>query len=174
MTGRACWRSISPGHFLCAQAAGPTDARQRRRRYRQHSPPYRACAPRPCAPPTAQAKAGLAHLTQQQAVELASLGHPGQCRRTRSGRYRHGEGRPFAGDPRRLSRRHSAPTATGLEEELAEAIFFLCSARASYITDRRLPSMADSRPQHWPAGPARGRAQHLAALALKALNKARR
>ncbi len=53
-------------------------------------------------------KAGLAHLTQQQAVELGRARHPGQCGRARSGRHRHGESRAHAGNSRRLSRRHPA------------------------------------------------------------------
>ena len=53
-------------------------------------------------------KAGLAHLTKQLAVELASLGHPRQRGRAGPGRHRDGQGRAYAGNPRRLSRCDSA------------------------------------------------------------------
>ena len=53
-------------------------------------------------------KAGLAHLTKQLAVELASLGIRVNARRARPGRDRDGEAGPHPGNPRRLSRRHSA------------------------------------------------------------------
>ena len=52
-------------------------------------------------------KAGLAHLTKQLALELSVLGIRVNAVR-RPGRYRDGEGRALARDPRRLSRRHSA------------------------------------------------------------------
>jgi len=99
--------------------------------------PYRACAPRPCATAYGTSKAGLAHLTQQQAVELASLG-------IRVNAVAPG---PVDTAWRRTSiRRRSAPpittpfrsTATAWRKKLAEAIFFLCSARASYITGQTL------------------------------------
>ena len=53
-------------------------------------------------------KAGLAHLTKQLAVELASLGIRVNARGARPGRNRDGEAGAHAGNPRRLSRRHSA------------------------------------------------------------------
>ena len=53
-------------------------------------------------------KAGLAHLTKQLAVELASLGIRVNARGARPGRDRDGQAGPYAGNPRRLSRRHSA------------------------------------------------------------------
>ena len=53
-------------------------------------------------------KAGLAHLTRQQAAELGAVRHPRQRRGAGTGRYRHGQGRPHPGDPRRLSRPYPA------------------------------------------------------------------
>ena len=47
-------------------------------------------------------KAGLAHLTQQQAIELASL-EIRQCGRARARRYSYGEGCSHAGNSCRLS-----------------------------------------------------------------------
>ncbi len=78
-------------------------------------------------------KAGLAHLTQQQAVELAGLGirvnavAPGPVE-TAMAQAVH--------TPAIRAAYHAAIPLDryGLESELAEAIFFLCSERASYIT----------------------------------------
>ncbi|MET4825331.1 NAD(P)-dependent dehydrogenase (short-subunit alcohol dehydrogenase family) [Bradyrhizobium ottawaense] len=53
-------------------------------------------------------KAGLAHLTKQLAVELASLNIRVNAVARGAGRHRDGEAGAFQGDPRRLSRRHSA------------------------------------------------------------------
>jgi NAD(P)-dependent dehydrogenase (short-subunit alcohol dehydrogenase family) len=78
-------------------------------------------------------KAGLAHLTKQQAVELASLGirvnavAPGPVDTAMAKAVHTPEIRADYHDHMPLNR-------YGLEEELAEAIFFLCSSRASYIT----------------------------------------
>src|ERR1700689_1509014 len=82
-------------------------------------------------------KAGLAHLTQQQAVELASLGirvnavAPGPVD-TAMAKAVH--------TPEIRAAYHAAIPLNryGLERELAEAIFFLCSDRASYITGQIL------------------------------------
>ncbi|MBU8538905.1 SDR family NAD(P)-dependent oxidoreductase [Falsiroseomonas tokyonensis] len=78
-------------------------------------------------------KAGLAHLTKQQAVELAALGirvnavAPGPVDTAMAKAVHTPEIRRDYHDTIPLNR-------YGLESELAEAIFFLCSDRASYIT----------------------------------------
>ncbi|WP_270933884.1 SDR family NAD(P)-dependent oxidoreductase [Falsiroseomonas oryzae] len=78
-------------------------------------------------------KAGLAHLTKQQAVELASLGirvnavAPGPVDTAMAKAVHTREIRKDYHDTIPLNR-------YGLEEELAETIFFLCSDRASYLT----------------------------------------
>ena len=78
-------------------------------------------------------KAGLAHLTKQQAVELAALGirvnavAPGPVDTARATAVHTPEIRKDYHDTIPLNR-------YGLENELAEAIFFLCSDRAGYIT----------------------------------------
>ncbi len=82
-------------------------------------------------------KAGLAHLTQQQAIELASLGirvnavAPGPVDTAMAKAVHTPEIRAAYHDAIPLNR-------YGLEQELAEAIFFLCSDRASYITGQTL------------------------------------
>jgi NAD(P)-dependent dehydrogenase (short-subunit alcohol dehydrogenase family) len=82
-------------------------------------------------------KAGLAHLTQQQAIELAPLGirvnavAPGPVDTAMAKAVHTPVIRAAYHDAIPLNR-------YGLEEELAEAIFFLCSARASYITGQTL------------------------------------
>jgi len=82
-------------------------------------------------------KAGLAHLTRQLAVELASLGirvngvAPGPVETAMAKAVHTPEIRADYHDAIPLNR-------YGLEEELAEAIFFLCSDRASYITGQIL------------------------------------
>ena len=82
-------------------------------------------------------KAGLAHLTKQQAAELASLGirvnavAPGPVDTAMAKAVHTPEIRQDYHDHMPLNR-------YGLEEELAEAIFFLCSERASYITGQVL------------------------------------
>jgi NAD(P)-dependent dehydrogenase (short-subunit alcohol dehydrogenase family) len=78
-------------------------------------------------------KAGLAHLTKQQAVELAALGirvnavAPGPVD-TAMAKAVH------TPEIRRDYHDHLPLDRYGLESELAEAIFFLCSDRASYLT----------------------------------------
>jgi NAD(P)-dependent dehydrogenase (short-subunit alcohol dehydrogenase family) len=78
-------------------------------------------------------KAGLAHLTKQQAVELAALGirvnavAPGPVDTAMAKAVHTPEIRADYHDHMPLNR-------YGLEEELAEVIFFLCSDRSSYIT----------------------------------------
>ncbi|WP_338829056.1 SDR family oxidoreductase [Bradyrhizobium sp. 27S5] len=82
-------------------------------------------------------KAGLAHLTKQLAVELASLGirvngvAPGPVETAMAKAVHTPEIRADYHDAIPLNR-------YGLEEELSEAIFFLCSERASYITGQIL------------------------------------
>ena len=82
-------------------------------------------------------KAGLAHLTKQLAVELASLGirvngvAPGPVDTAMAKAVHSAEIRADYHDAIPLNR-------YGLEEELAEAVFFLCSDRASYITGQIL------------------------------------
>jgi NAD(P)-dependent dehydrogenase (short-subunit alcohol dehydrogenase family) len=82
-------------------------------------------------------KAALAHLTKQQAVELASLGirvnavAPGPVDTAMAKQVHTQAIRKDYHDTIPLNR-------YGLEEELAEAIFFLCSPRTSYITGQVL------------------------------------
>ena len=82
-------------------------------------------------------KAGLAHLTKQQAAELAALGirvnavAPGPVDTAMAKAVHTPEIREDYHDHMPLNR-------YGLEEELAEAIYFLCSERASYITGQVL------------------------------------
>jgi NAD(P)-dependent dehydrogenase (short-subunit alcohol dehydrogenase family) len=82
-------------------------------------------------------KAGLAHLTKQQAAELAGLGirvnavAPGPVDTAMAKAVHSPEIRADYHDVIPLNR-------YGLEEELAEAIFFLCSDKASYITGQVL------------------------------------
>src|ERR1700737_4190998 len=82
-------------------------------------------------------KAGLAHLTKQLAVELASLGirvngvAPGPVETAMAKAVHTPEIRADYHDAIPLNR-------YGLEEELAEAVYFLCSDRASYITGQIL------------------------------------
>ncbi|MFL6790687.1 MAG: SDR family NAD(P)-dependent oxidoreductase [Bradyrhizobium sp.] len=82
-------------------------------------------------------KAGLAHLTKQLAVELASLGirvngvAPGPVETAMAKAVHTPAIRADYHDAIPLNR-------YGLEEELAEAIFFLCCDRSSYITGQIL------------------------------------
>jgi NAD(P)-dependent dehydrogenase (short-subunit alcohol dehydrogenase family) len=82
-------------------------------------------------------KAGLAHLTKQFAIELAALGirvnavAPGPVDTAMAKAVHTPAIRADYHDTIPLNR-------YGLEEELAEAIFFLCSDRASYITGQVL------------------------------------
>lgn len=82
-------------------------------------------------------KAALAHLTKQQAVELGALGirvnavAPGPVDTAMAKAVHTPEIRADYHDTIPLNR-------YGLEEELAEAIFFLCSERAGYITGQML------------------------------------
>jgi NAD(P)-dependent dehydrogenase (short-subunit alcohol dehydrogenase family) len=82
-------------------------------------------------------KAGLAHLTKQQAAELASLGirvnavAPGPVDTAMAKAVHTPEIRADYHDHMPLNR-------YGLEEELAEVIYFLCSDHSSYITGQEL------------------------------------
>ena len=82
-------------------------------------------------------KAALAHLTKQLAVELASFGirvngvAPGPVETAMAKAVHTPEIRADYHDAIPLNR-------YGLEEELADAVFFLCSDRASYITGQTL------------------------------------
>jgi NAD(P)-dependent dehydrogenase (short-subunit alcohol dehydrogenase family) len=82
-------------------------------------------------------KAGLAQLTQQQAIELASLGirvnavAPGPVDTAMAKAVHTPEIRAAYHDAIPLNR-------YGLEQEIAETIFFLCSDRASYITGQTI------------------------------------
>jgi len=82
-------------------------------------------------------KAGLAHLTKQQAAELASLNirvnavAPGPVDTAMAKAVHTPEIRKDYHDHMPLNR-------YGLEEELAEVIYFLCSEHASYITGQVL------------------------------------
>jgi NAD(P)-dependent dehydrogenase (short-subunit alcohol dehydrogenase family) len=82
-------------------------------------------------------KAGLAHLTQQQAIELAALGirvnavAPGPVDTAMAKAVHTPVIRAAYHDAIPLNR-------YGLEEELAESIYFLCSERSSYITGQTL------------------------------------
>lgn len=82
-------------------------------------------------------KAALAHLTKQQAAELGALGirvnavAPGPVDTAMAKAVHTPEIRADYHDAIPLNR-------YGLETELAEAIFFLCSERASYITGQVL------------------------------------
>ncbi|AOO83517.1 SDR family NAD(P)-dependent oxidoreductase [Bosea vaviloviae] len=82
-------------------------------------------------------KAGLAHLTKQQAAELASLGI--RVNAVAPGPVDTAMAKAVHSAEIRADYRDAIPLARyGLEEELAEAIFFLCSDRASYITGQVL------------------------------------
>jgi NAD(P)-dependent dehydrogenase (short-subunit alcohol dehydrogenase family) len=82
-------------------------------------------------------KAALAHLTQQQALELASVGirvnavAPGPVDTAMAKAVHTPEIRAAYHDAIPLNR-------YGLERELAEMIFFLCSDRASYVTGQTI------------------------------------
>jgi NAD(P)-dependent dehydrogenase (short-subunit alcohol dehydrogenase family) len=82
-------------------------------------------------------KAALAHLTKQQAAELASLGI--RVNAVAPGPVETAMAKAVHSAEIRADYRDAIPLARyGLEEELAEAIFFLCSEKASYITGQTL------------------------------------
>ena len=82
-------------------------------------------------------KAGLAHLTKQQAAELASLGI--RVNAVAPGPVDTAMAKAVHSPEIRADYRDAIPLARyGLEEELAQAIVFLCSDKASYITGQVL------------------------------------
>jgi NAD(P)-dependent dehydrogenase (short-subunit alcohol dehydrogenase family) len=82
-------------------------------------------------------KAALAHLTKQQAAELASLGI--RVNAVAPGPVDTAMAKAVHSPEIRADYRDAIPLARyGLEEELANAIFFLCSEQASYITGQIL------------------------------------
>ena len=113
-------------------------------------------------------KAGLAHLTKQLAVELASLGirvngvAPGPVETAMAKQVHTPEIRADYHDAIPLNR-------YGLEEELAEAVFFLCSDRASYITGQIRRRRRLRRGRHRPADAARRAAKRVEFIRLPGL-----
>ena len=82
-------------------------------------------------------KAALAHLTKQQAAELASLGI--RVNAVAPGPVDTAMAKAVHSPEIRADYRDAIPLARyGLEEELANAIYFLCSEQASYITGQVL------------------------------------
>ena len=78
-------------------------------------------------------KAGLAHLTQQQAVELASLGI--RVNAVAPGPVDTAMAKAVHTPAMRVAYHDAIPlNRYGLEQELAEMIFFLCGERSSYVT----------------------------------------
>src|SRR6516225_4994119 len=138
-TSDADWKRVLEvnltGAFLCTRAAVPLMRRYGGAIVNNTSiSPVRASTLRSAY---GTSKAGLAHLTKQLAVELASLGirvngvAPGPVDTAMAKAVHSPEIRADYHDAIPLNR-------YGLEEELAEAVFFLCSDRASYITGQIL------------------------------------
>jgi NAD(P)-dependent dehydrogenase (short-subunit alcohol dehydrogenase family) len=83
-------------------------------------------------------KAALTHLTKQLALELSVLGI--RVNAVAPGPVDTAMAKAVHSNAIRADYHDAIPLGRyGLEEELAEAIFFLCSARASYITGHTLP-----------------------------------
>ncbi|MEL6998161.1 MAG: SDR family oxidoreductase [Pseudomonadota bacterium] len=82
-------------------------------------------------------KAGLMHLTKQMAAEFASLGIRANC--VAPGPVDTAMAKQVHTNAIRADYHDAIPLGRyGLEEELAEAIHFLCSDRASYISGQTL------------------------------------
>ena len=82
-------------------------------------------------------KAALAHLTRQQAIELAEIGI--RVNAVAPGPVETAMAKAVHTPAIRADYRDTIPLGRyGLEEELADAIFFLCSDRATYITGQML------------------------------------
>lgn len=82
-------------------------------------------------------KAGLAHLTKQQAVELAGLGI--RVNAIAPGPVDTAMAKAVHSPAIRADYRDAIPLGRyGLEEEIAEAIFFLCGDSANFITGQTL------------------------------------
>ncbi|TFF27224.1 SDR family oxidoreductase [Jiella endophytica] len=82
-------------------------------------------------------KAALAHLTKQQAVELAHLGI--RVNAVAPGPVDTAMAKAVHSPEIRADYRDAIPLERyGLEEELADAIFYLCSERSSYVTGQVL------------------------------------
>jgi len=124
------------GPFLCAQAAAPM-MRDRGGGAIVNITSISGLRASTLRTAYGTSKAGLAHLTKQQAAELAQYGirvnavAPGPVDTAMAKAVHTPEIRADYHDHMPLNR-------YGLEEELAEAIFFLCSDRASYITGQIL------------------------------------
>jgi NAD(P)-dependent dehydrogenase (short-subunit alcohol dehydrogenase family) len=83
-------------------------------------------------------KAALSHLTKQFALELSVLGI--RVNAVAPGPVDTAMAKAVHSNAIRADYHDAIPLGRyGLEEELAEAIFFLCSERASYITGHTLP-----------------------------------
>jgi len=139
-TSDADWRRIMEvnltGPFLCTKAAAPL-MRENGGGAIVNITSISAVRASTLRSAYGTSKAGLAHLTKQLAVELASLGirvnavAPGPVETAMAKAVHTPEIRADYHDAIPLNR-------YGLEEELAEAIFFLCSDRSSYITGQIL------------------------------------
>lgn len=82
-------------------------------------------------------KAGIIHLTKQMAAEFAQLGVRANC--VAPGPVDTAMARAVHSPEIRADYHDAIPlNRYGLEEEIADAIFFLCSDRASYVTGQTL------------------------------------
>ncbi|MEW6151962.1 MAG: SDR family oxidoreductase [Pseudomonadota bacterium] len=139
-TSEADWRSVLDvnltGPFLCTKAAVPL-MREGHGGAIVNVTSISAVRASTLRSAYGTSKAGLAHLTKQLAVELASLNirvnavAPGPVDTAMAKQVHTKEIRADYHDAIPLNR-------YGLEEELAEAIYFLSSASASYITGQIL------------------------------------